>query len=140
MICMKIREDGAYVEAGENDNLIVQKLAANPRAVGAFGFSFLEANLDTIRDVKMNGYAATYENIAAFRYPGARPLFIYVKAQHVRAIRGLREFLDEYTSDRAWAPGGYLQRHGLVASPEEVRSEMRARSERLIPLGPEDLA
>lgn len=138
--CMKIREDGAYVEAGENDNLIVQKLGANPRAIGAFGYSFLEANLDTLRDVQINGVSATYENIASFAYPGARPMFIYVKAQHVRAIRGLREFLDEYTSDRAWAPGGYLQRRGLVASPADVRNVMRARSDNLEALTPEQLA
>lgn len=139
-ICMKIREDGPFVEAGENDNLIVQKLGANPRAIGAFGYSFLEANLDTLRDVRIDGVPATYETIADFRYPGARPMFIYVKAQHVRAIRGLREFLDEYTSDRAWAPGGYLQRRGLVASPAPVRDAMRARSDGLVALTPEQLA
>ena len=138
-ICNKIREDGVYVEAGENDNLIVQKLAANPQSIGVLGFSFLERNLDTIRDVPIDGVMATYETISDFSYPAARPLFIYVKAQHVKAIRGLREFLDEYVSERAWGPGGYLQRRGLVPSPEKVREENRARAVALSPLTAEDL-
>ncbi|MCG2841024.1 substrate-binding domain-containing protein [Sandaracinobacter sp. RS1-74] len=139
-VCNKIREDGAYVEAGENDNLIVQKLAANPQSVGVLGFSFLERNLDTIRDVPIDGVMASYETISDFTYPAARPLFIYVKAQHVKAIRGLREFLDEYTSERAWGPGGYLQRRGLVPSPDSVREANRARAETLAPLAAEELA
>ncbi len=140
VICNKIREDGAYVEAGENDNLIVQKLGSNPAAIGVLGFSFLERNLDTLRDVAIDGVTANYETISSFRYPASRPLFIYVKAQHVQAIRGLRAFLDEYTSDRAWAPGGYLQRRGLVPSPEATRAQYRARAEKLTPLRAEDLA
>jgi phosphate transport system substrate-binding protein len=139
-ICNKIREDGAYVEAGENDNLIVQKLGSNPAAIGVLGFSFLERNLDTLRDVAIDGVPANYETISSFRYPAARPLYIYVKAQHVKAIRGLREFLDEYTSDRAWAPGGYLQRRGLVPAPEPVRAENRARATDLTALTAEELA
>lgn len=125
LICTKIREDGGFVEAGENDNLIVQKLASNPMAIGAFGFSFLEANLDTLRDVEVDGIPANYETISNQSYPAARPLFIYVKAQHVPAIRGLHEFLEEYTSERAWGPDGYLRRRGLVASPAEIRAESR---------------
>ncbi|MGQ5701852.1 substrate-binding domain-containing protein [Sandaracinobacteroides sp. A072] len=139
-VCEKIREDGAYVEAGENDNLIVQKLAANPNAIGAFGYSFLDANLDTLRDVPIDGVQADYDSISNRTYPAARPMFIYVKAQHVRAIRGLREFLDEYTRERAWGPGGYLQRRGLVASPEDVREANHARASGLVPLKAEDLA
>lgn len=138
-VCNKIREDGAYVEAGENDNLIVQKLAANPNAIGAFGFSFLEANLDTLRDVSIDGVPANLATISDFSYPAARPLFIYVKAQHVKAIRGLREFLDEYTSERAWGPGGYLQRRGLVPSQDAEREENRARATALTGLKAEDL-
>ena len=117
----------------------MQKLAANPRTIGVLGFSFLERNLDTIRDVPIDGVLASYETISDFSYPAARPLFIYVKAQHVKAIRGLREFLDEYVSDRAWAPGGYLQRRGLVPSPDEVRAENHARAQALSPLSAEDL-
>ncbi|MGL6042970.1 MAG: substrate-binding domain-containing protein [Sandaracinobacteroides sp.] len=139
-VCNKVREDGPYVEAGENDNLIVQKLASNPNAVGAFGFSFLQANMDTLRDVPVNGIPATYETISNRSYPAARAMFIYVKAQHVRAIRGLREFVDEYTSERAWGPGGYLQRRGLVASPDDVRAATRARADKLVPMTAEDLA
>ncbi|TPE62176.1 phosphate ABC transporter substrate-binding protein [Sandaracinobacter neustonicus] len=138
-ICNKIREDGAYVEAGENDNLIVQKLGTNPTAIGVLGFSFLERNMDTIRDVPIDGVPATYQTISDFSYPASRPLFIYVKAQHVHAIRGLREFLDEYTSERAWGPGGYLQRRGLVPAPDDVRAENRARAEALTPLTKGDL-
>jgi phosphate transport system substrate-binding protein len=139
-VCNKIREDGHFVEGGENDNLIVQKVGRNPVAVGVFGFSFLEANLDTLRDVKIDGVPATYETISAFQYPASRPLFIYVKAQHVKAIRGLREFLDEYTSERAWGPGGYLARRGLIPSPDDTRAEHRQRAVELKALTPEDLA
>jgi phosphate transport system substrate-binding protein len=138
-VCEKIREDGHFVEAGENDNLIVQKLGANPNAIGAFGFSFLEANLDTLRDVPIDGVPANAATIADNSYPASRPLYIYVKAQHVKAIRGLREFLDEYVSERAFGPGGYLQRRGLVPSPEAIRAENRARAEALTPLRAEDL-
>ncbi|WP_199553997.1 substrate-binding domain-containing protein [Sandaracinobacteroides hominis] len=139
-ICNKIREDGAFVEAGENDNLIVQKLGANPAAVGVLGFSFLERNMDTLRDVPIDGVPATYATISDFSYPASRPLYIYVKAQHVKAIRGLRQFLDEYTSERAWGPGGYLQRRGLVPAPDGVRAENRARAAALTPLTAADLA
>ena len=118
----------------------MQKLASNPNAIGAFWFSFLDANLDTLRDVPVNGVQANYETISNRSYPAARAMFIYVKAQHVKAIRGLREFLDEYTSDRAWAPGGYLQRRGLVPSPEDVRAETRARAAALTPMTSEDLS
>jgi len=140
VVCGRIREDGAFVEAGENDNLIVQRLGGNPAAVGVLGFSFLERNLDTLRAVAIDGVEANYETISNFSYPASRPLYIYVKAQHVRAIRGLREFLGEYTSERAWGPGGYLQRRGLVPAPEAVRLENRDRSERLVPITAEELA
>ncbi len=139
-LCNKIREDGHFIEGGENDNLIVQKVGRNPVAVGVFGFSFLEANLDTLRDVKINGVPATYESISAFEYPASRPMFIYVKAQHVKAIRGLREFLDEYTSERAWGPGGYLSRRGLIPAAEATRIEQRRNATELRALTPEDLA
>ncbi len=139
-VCNRIREDGAYVEAGENDNLVVQKLAADPQSVGVLGFSYLERNLDTLRDVAIDGVSATPDSITDLRYPASRPLFIYVKAQHVKAIHGLAEFLAEYVSERAWGPGGYLQRRGLVPSPEHVRVENRARATALSPLSLEDLA
>jgi phosphate transport system substrate-binding protein len=138
-VCNKIREDGPFIEGGENDNLIVQKVSRNPIAIGVFGFSFLEANLDSLRDVSIDGVPANYETISAFEYPASRPMFIYVKAQHVRAIRGMREFLDEFTSERAWGPGGYLIRRGLIPSAEAIRKEHRRRAQELIALTPDDL-
>ena len=124
-ICTKIREDGPYVEAGENDNLIVQKLAANPNALGIFGYSYLEENADKIKDVPLQGVPATYDNIASFKYPASRPLYVYVKAQHLKAVRGMREFLAEYTKETTWGKGGYLARRGLVSSPDAVRAKNR---------------
>ncbi len=124
-ICTKVREDGPYVEAGENDNLIVQKLAANPNALGIFGYSYLEENTDKIKGVPLQGVPATYDNIASFKYPASRPLYVYVKAQHMRAIRGMREFLAEYTKETTWGKGGYLAKRGLVSSPDAVRAKMR---------------
>ncbi len=123
LVCTKLREDGAYVEAGENDNLIVQKLAASPNTLGVFGYSYLEENQDKIKDVPINGVTATYESIASFKYPASRPLFIYAKAQHMKAVRGMKEFLAEYTKETTWGKGGYLARRGLVASPDAVRAK-----------------
>lgn len=124
-ICTKVREDGPYVEAGENDNLIVQKLAANPNSMGIFGYSYLEENADKIEGIALQGVPATYDNIASFKYPASRPLYVYVKAQHMRAVRGMREFLAEYTKETTWGKGGYLARRGLVASPDAVRAKNR---------------
>lgn len=120
-ICEKVREDGAFVEGGENDNLIVQKIAANPQALGVFGYSFVEENSDKVKDVPLGGVAATYDNIAGGRFPASRPLYLYVKAQHVPAVRGMREFLAEFARESTWGRGGYLARKGLVAAPEPVR-------------------
>lgn len=120
-ICTSVREDGAYVEAGENDNLIVQKLAANPNAVGIFGYSFLEENGDKVRGVPVQGVSPTYASIGDFSYPGARPLFIYVKKAHLTAVPGIKEFLAEFAS--AWGPDGYLAKHGMIAAPEDVRTK-----------------
>ena len=122
-ICTKLREDGAYVEAGENDNLIVQKLAANPNALGIFGYSYLEENADKIKGVPIQGVSATYDNIASFKYPASRPLYVYIKAQHMKAVRGMKEFLAEYTKESTWGKGGYLARRGLVSSPDAVRAK-----------------
>jgi phosphate transport system substrate-binding protein len=138
-ICSKLREDGPFIEGGENDNLIVQKIAANPLAIGIFGYSFLEENLDRLRDVPLGGVEATYENIASFRYPASRPLYLYVKAQHVRAVRGLAEFLGEYSKDSAWGRRGYLSRRGLVASPDAARAANAAIAANLSPLDPATL-
>ena len=102
-LCTKIREDGAYIEAGENDNLLVQKVAANPGAIGVLGYSFLEENGDKVRGIPLGGIAPTAETISSFTYPGARQLYLYVKGEHLNVIPGMREFLAEYA--KAWAPG-----------------------------------
>jgi len=118
-LCTQVREDGAYVDAGENDNLIVQKLAANPDAVGVFGFSYLDANRDTLKDIPLSGIAATYETVATSQYPGARPLYIYVKKQHLQAVPGLKGYLEAFSKN--WDPNGALARRGMVSAPDAVR-------------------
>jgi phosphate transport system substrate-binding protein len=122
-----VREDGAYVEAGENDNLIVQKLQANPDAVGIFGFSFLEQNEGTVQGIAVDGKVASYEAIADGSYKVARPLFIYAKKQHVDVIPGIKEFIAEYVSAKALGEDGYLADKGLVTLPgadaEKIRAE-----------------
>ena len=119
-VCTGVRSDGAYVDQGENDNLIVQKLAANPKAVGVFGFSFLEENMDKLKGITMSGVAPTYATISDFSYPGARPLYIYVKAAHLNSIPGLKEFAIEFS--KAWGPDGYLKKQGMVVAPDDVRT------------------
>jgi len=119
-LCTRIREDGAYVDAGENDNLIVQKLASNPNAIGVFGYSYLEENRGSVRGVPISGIAPTYASIANGSYPGSRPLYVYVKKAHLSAIPGLRELLALYA--RNWGPDGPLVKRGLIAAPAEVRA------------------
>lgn len=139
-VCNQIREDGVYVEAGENDNLIVQKLAVDPQAVGILGYSYLERNLDSLRDVPIDGIQATMDTISTGKYPAARSLYLYVKRQHLVAIRGLTEFLREYLEEGTVGPGGFLARRGLVPVPEAIRDDNRRRLQEMIPLQPEDLA
>lgn len=117
-LCTEVRSDGAYVDQGEQDNLIVQKIEGNPNAVGVFGYSYMEENLDRLHGLPMNGVEPTYENIASFLYPGARPLFIYVKKDHVDAVAGLREFITTWA--QSWGREGPLAAIGLVASPDDV--------------------
>lgn len=136
-ICTSVRADGAYVDSGENDNLIVQKLAANPKAIGIFGFSFLEENADKLKGITMSGVAPTYATISDFSYPGARPLYIYVKSAHLRAIRGLKDYVAEWAS--AWGPEGYLKAQGMVIAPEAVRTNSAALAASLKPLDPSTL-
>ena len=131
-LCTEVRSDGAYVDQGEQDNLIVQKIRGNPRAVGVFGYSYLEENLDKVQGLSMNGVEPTYENIASFRYPGARPLFIYVKNAHLDAIRGLREFIGEWA--KSWDRDGSLAAIGLVANPDEVAARSQEAATRFTPL------
>jgi phosphate transport system substrate-binding protein len=113
--CHLIREDGAYVEAGENDNLIVQKLTANKNALGIFGYSFLEENGDRVKALKINGIAPTFETISSGQYSAARPLYVYFKKAHVGVIPGLKQFAEEYVSEKAIGEEGYLSDRGLVA-------------------------
>jgi phosphate transport system substrate-binding protein len=120
-ICSRVREDGAYIDAGENDNLIVQKLHSNPTAIGIFGYSYLEENRNEVNGVPLNGVEPTYETIAQNSYPGSRPLFLYVKKAHLNAIPGLRQFLIQYSKE--WDPSGPLVKRGLIASPPEVRAQ-----------------
>lgn len=133
-ICHTIREDGAFVEAGENDNLIVQKLESNPNAFGIFGFSFLDQNAEKVKGAKVDGIAPTFDAIADGRYPVSRPLYFYVKKTHVDVIPGLRGFLREFTSARAWGEEGYLSDRGLIPMPLEERSQVAASVQELTPL------
>lgn len=123
-ICTRIREDAAYVDKGENDNLIVQNLSTNPNAIGIFGYSYLEENGSRLHGVPINGVAPTYGSIADGSYPGARPLFIYVKKAHLRAVPGMRDFLNRYAD--SWGPEGPLTRRGMIAAPAEVRQRSQA--------------
>ena len=132
--CRTVREDGAFVEAGENDNLIVQKLEANPDALGIFGFSFLDQNSDKVRGSKIEGVEPEFELIADGSYPVSRPLYFYVKKAHVGVIPGLEEFLAEFTSDRAWGDEGYLSDKGLIPMPEDERKEWADKAAGLTPL------
>jgi phosphate transport system substrate-binding protein len=125
-ICHTIREDGAFIEAGENDNLIVQKIEANPNALGIFGFSFLEENLDQLRGLKIDGVEPTFETIASGKFPASRPLFVYVKKAHIGVIPGIKEFMDEYVSDKAIGEEGYLSDKGLVPLPKADLAKSRA--------------
>jgi phosphate transport system substrate-binding protein len=124
-VCTEVRDDGAYVDQGEQDNLIVQKIVGNPRSVGIFGYSYLTENLDKVQDLPMNGVPATYDNIASFKYPGARPLYVYVKKAHMRAIPGLKDFLAEWV--KAWGKDGPLARIGMVAMPPETMQANAAK-------------
>ncbi len=133
-ICHTVREDGAFVEAGENDNLIVQKLEANPNAFGIFGFSFLDQNTEKVKGAAIDGVIPTFDAIADGDYPVSRPLYFYVKKAHVDVIPGLRGFLREFTSERAWGDEGYLSDRGLIPMPVEERGEIAANVRNLTPL------
>ena len=132
--CTQIREDGAYVEAGENDNLIVQKIEANPRALGIFGFSFLEENLNKLHGSLIEGKEPTFENIASGAYPVSRSLYMYVKKAHVGVIPGIREFITEFTSDKALGDDGYLADKGLIPLPKAAREQARKDAAALVSL------
>jgi phosphate transport system substrate-binding protein len=121
-VCKGIREDGAYVTSGENDNLIVQKLEANPGTIGLFGYSYLEENSGQLKGLALNGVAPSYATISSFQYPGAGALYIYVKNAHLEAIPGIRQLAAEYVREGTFGPRGYLMQAGLIASPDAVRA------------------
>jgi phosphate transport system substrate-binding protein len=133
-ICHAIREDGAFVEAGENDNLIVQKLDANPNALGVFGFSFLDQNTDKLQGTKLDGVEPTFDSIASGDYPVSRSIYFYVKNAHVGTIPGIQEFVTAFTSDNAWGPDGYLADKGLIPLPDDMRAAVAKSSQALEPM------
>jgi phosphate transport system substrate-binding protein len=135
--CTGVREDGAYVDAGENDNLIVQKIAQNPKAVGIFGYSFLEENQDKLKGITMSGVAPTYAAIVDFSYPGARPLYIYVKSAHLKAIKGIDSYVAEWA--KSWGPDGPLKAKGMVIAPDDVRAANAEIAKTMKPMDPSQL-
>jgi phosphate transport system substrate-binding protein len=133
-VAHSIREDGAYVEAGENDNLIVQKLQANPDAVGIFGFSFLDQNTDKVHGSKVGGVEPTFENIASGDYGISRSLYFYVKKAHVGQVPGVKEYVEEFLSEAAAGPDGYLADKGLIPLPEAELDAQRRSALAMNPL------
>jgi phosphate transport system substrate-binding protein len=133
-VCATMREDGRFVEAGENDNLIVQKLEANPAAFGIFGFSFLDQNLDKMQGSFVDGVEPTFENIAAGDYPVSRSLFFYVKNAHIGVIPGIEEYVTEFTSEAAYGDDGYLTDKGLIPLPEADREAVRTNATSFTPM------
>ncbi len=134
-ICQTVREDGAYVEAGENDNLIVQKLEKDPEALGIFGFSFLDQNADKIKGSYVEGVEPTFDNIADGKYPVSRPLFFYVKKAHIGTIPGIQEYLNAFSAEKAWGPDGYLSEKGLIPMPDAERTKFAKRCQDADPDG-----
>ncbi len=133
-VCHSVREDGAWVEAGENDNLIVQKIQADSSSLGVFGFSFMDQNLDVIQGAVVNGVEPEFENIANGSYGISRSLFFYVKSGHVELVPGMREFVAEFTSDRAVGEDGYLVDKGLIPLPEDERAMFADAAANMTPL------
>lgn len=123
--CSRMRSDGPFIEAGENDNLIVQRLNSDQNAMGIFGYSFLYENLDTLKAVKVNGVEPDPDTIASGDYPISRPLYFYIKNAHRGVIPGLEEFIEEYMSEDAMAPGGYLSERGMVALSDARRATVQ---------------
>jgi phosphate transport system substrate-binding protein len=130
-----VREDGAFIEAGENDNLIVQKLEANPAALGVFGFSFLDQNGDKVQGSSIDGVEITFDSIADGSYPVSRSLYFYVKKAHVGTIPGIDGYLAEFTSDKAWGDEGYLTDKGMIPMPEDERKKFGSDAKNLNPMG-----
>ena len=136
-ICTKVREDGAFVEAGENDNLLVQKVTSDPGTLGILGYSYLEENADKVRPVQINGVSPTEATIADLSYPGARKLYIYLKGEHLAAKPALRNFAAAYA--KMWAKGGPLEKRGLVPLSATDAATSGKQSTELKPLDPTGL-
>jgi phosphate transport system substrate-binding protein len=124
-VCQRMRQDGPFIEAGENDNLIVQRLQVDPQALGIFGYSFLYEHEDTLKAAAIDGVRPDEETIASGEYGISRPLFIYVKNAHRGVIPGLEEFVTEYVSENAFGPGGYLSERGLIPLEDARREQVR---------------
>ena len=133
-LCHTVREDGRYIEAGENDNLIVQKLQANPAALGVFGFSFLDQNADKVQGALIESVEPTFESIADKSYPISRPLYFYVKKAHVGVVPGVKGYLTEFTSERAWGEDGYLAEKGMIPLPTDIRKALATNVRALVPM------
>ena len=133
-VCSRMRQDGPFIEAGENDNLIVQRLQSDPHALGIFGYSFLFENSDTLKAAAVDGVAPNSETIASGEYAVARPLFFYIKNAHRGVIAGLDEFVVEYVSDESFGPDGYLSERGLIALSDEEREQIRTAVESGTPM------
>ena len=129
-----VREDGLYVEAGENDNLIVAKLETDPTALGVFGYSYLEENASRIKGAHVGGVAPTFDNIASGEYPLSRSLFVYVKKAHVGVIPGMEEFVNEFMSDGATGEDGYAVDKGLIPLAGDDRTAAVESATSLTPM------
>lgn len=129
--CDSVREDGGYIEAGENDNLIVQKLVANKNAFGIFGYSFLEENADKVQGAQVDGKTPTFETIASGEYKISRPLFFYVKKSHIGSLPGIQQYIAEFTSEAAWGDEGYLAEKGMIPMKKAERDQYAADAKAL---------
>ncbi len=130
-VCMTVRQDGGYIEAGENDNLILQKLGATPTTLGIFGYSYLEQNKDKVKAALVDGVEPTYESIADGQYSISRPLFFYVKKGHIGLIPGIAEFTNEFASEKAFGEEGYLAEKGLIPLPADERAKVSAEAKQM---------
>ncbi|MEO6114092.1 MAG: substrate-binding domain-containing protein [Sphingomicrobium sp.] len=136
-VCTKVREDGAFVEAGENDNLLVQKVSADPGSLGVLGFSFLEENADKVAAVSLGGVAPTEATISDLSYPGSRKLYVYIKGEHMAAKPSIKQFIDTYA--KAWGTGGMLAKRGLVPFGGADAAAATAQAAALAPVDPASL-
>lgn len=137
-VCHRVREDGAYIESGENDNLIVQKLQKNPDALGIFGFSFLEENSSKVQGSMVEGVPPTFDSIADKSYPIARPLYFYVKKNHVGVIPGIEEYIAEFTKESTWGEDGYLTERGMIPLSDKLHAKYAANAKSLLEMKDSD--